>query len=162
MKKKIKASSMVCLLLITLIITVFNAKAISIYDETDFVISGPTHGYVGVSYDYKFYLAPNPYGKNFSLLISWRIENNTGWMGPFPTGQNITISNIWDKRGFYTIHAFAKCNITLYYQIYEVSIFKSKALDSSIWEKTINKPIFLVFAKRFLILNLIIQHITKC
>lgn len=119
-------------------------------NETDFVFSGPTRGYIGVSYDYTFYLAPNEYADNFTLLISWRIDNNTGWMGPFPTGENITLSNAWEKRGFYTIHAFAKCNITLYYQILEVTITKSKILF---------KPFFLTFFKRFPLLNLLFQRI---
>ncbi|KYK28321.1 hypothetical protein AYK20_07400 [Thermoplasmatales archaeon SG8-52-1] len=162
MKKQIKASSMVCIILITTFIAVFNVNAISTYDETDFKISGPTRGYVGVSYDYTFYLAPNPYGENFSLLISWRIENNTGWMGPFPTGENITLSNSWDKMGFYTIHAFAKCNISLYYQTYEVAIFRSKGLESFICKKTINKPIFLLFLERFPLLKLMVQYLIKC
>jgi hypothetical protein len=119
-------------------------------NETDFVISGPTRGYIGISYDYTFYLNPNEYADNFSLLISWRIDNNTGWMGPFPTGENISISNAWDKRGFYTIQAFAKCNITIYYQIYEVTITKSKILY---------KAFFLTFIKRLPLFNLLLQRI---
>ena len=158
---KNKAALIVFLVFIIIFIANLNVNAISTYDETDFIISGPTHGYVGVSYDYNFYLAPNEYGDTFLLLISWRIENNTGYMGPFPTGENITISNTWDRRGFYTIQAFAKCNITIYYNTYEVGIFKSKILEKNIWnkEKTFNNPIFLKFIERFPLINLLFQSL---
>lgn len=148
-------------MLITIVYVVFNVNAVSINDETDFIISGPTHGYVGVSYNFTFYLAPNQYGDNFYLQISWRIENNTGWMGPYPTGQNITLSNSWGRMGFYTIQAFAKCNISIYYETYEVGIFKSKVLEPSIWqkEKILNNPIFFTFLERFPLLNLLLKSI---
>ena len=70
-------------------------------------ITGPTIGMPGVEYNYTF-ITTDPDGDDVWYYIDWRDESNSGWIGPYPSGQEVVVSHTWDKRGRYTIKAKAK------------------------------------------------------
>lgn len=73
----------------------------------DPTIDGPTNGKAGTSYDYTF-TAVDPDGTNIWYYVDWGDDTNSGWVGPYASGQEMVLSHTWDERGTYTIKAKAK------------------------------------------------------
>jgi acid phosphatase type 7 len=71
------------------------------------LIDGLLHGKSGVAYQYTFN-ATDPNGDNVSYLIDWGDNTSSGWIGPYLSGDEITESHSWSKKGTYTIKAKAK------------------------------------------------------
>ncbi|MCX6667347.1 MAG: PQQ-binding-like beta-propeller repeat protein [Euryarchaeota archaeon] len=71
-------------------------------------ITGPTNGNAGVEYQYNF-TSTDPEGDNVTYGISWG-EGCPGivWVGPYPSGQEITVSHTYSGQGTFTISAMAK------------------------------------------------------
>jgi hypothetical protein len=95
-------------------------------------IDGPNHGKPGVEYTYCINLSdPN----NDSLFVFWDWGDgiNTGWVGPYGSGEEVCASHTWNKKGTYTISVTIKdeygASITAYM---EVTIPRNKAVDNSI------------------------------
>ena len=70
-------------------------------------IDGPASGKAGISYNYTFQ-ATDPEGTDVWYHIDWDDETNPEWFGPYPSGEIITKSHTWTKKGTYTIKAKAK------------------------------------------------------
>ena len=70
-------------------------------------IDGPSHGNPGTSYDYKF-TGNDPDVSVLYLYIDWGDSSNSGWIGPYDSGQEVTLSHIWSQQGAYTIKCKAK------------------------------------------------------
>lgn len=70
-------------------------------------ISGPTSGKAGVEYIYKF-VSIDPEEDDIYYFVDWGDGTNTGWIGPFDSGEEITQSHVWSERGTYTIKAKAR------------------------------------------------------
>ncbi len=70
-------------------------------------IQGPSSGTIGVPYNYTF-VTTDPEGNTISYYIDWGDETNTGWLGPHPSGESITVAHTWNTRGSYTVKAKAK------------------------------------------------------
>ena len=70
-------------------------------------IEGETHGYYGESYDYTF-IATDPDGDDIWYFIEWGDESNSGWIGPYDSGEEVIKSHTWDDEGTYNIRAKAK------------------------------------------------------
>ena len=84
----------------TLIVTV-NSPPI------DLGIDGESSGKTGESYKYTL-TCTDPEGDDVYYYIDWGDNTNTGWIGPYKSGDSINISHIWTERGGYTIKAKAK------------------------------------------------------
>jgi hypothetical protein len=69
-------------------------------------IIGPTQGKAGEEYEYTF-RSIDPNGDNIFYYISWGDGTDTGWIGPYTSGESITLSHTWSK-GEYKISAKAK------------------------------------------------------
>jgi outer membrane protein assembly factor BamB len=69
-------------------------------------ITGETNGNAGTSYDYIF-MATDPEGAIIWYYVEWADDTNTGWIGPYDSGQQITLGHSWSKPGTYIIHAQA-------------------------------------------------------
>jgi outer membrane protein assembly factor BamB len=72
-------------------------------------ISGPSSGKIKQNYNYTI-VSTDPEGNNISYYVDWGDGTNTGWIGPFNSGYELTVNHTWDKRGTYTIQAKAKDN----------------------------------------------------
>jgi hypothetical protein len=70
-------------------------------------ITGPSVGKAGVKYDYKF-STTDPEENDVFYYILWGDEQEGKWVGNYSSGEEITISHIWEKNGKYTIRAKAK------------------------------------------------------
>ena len=70
-------------------------------------IQGPTQGKVGTSYSYNF-SSTDPDGDDVYYYIDWDDGNIEEWIGPYESGEVITVDHTWDFRGVYAIEAKAK------------------------------------------------------
>lgn len=62
----------------------------------------------GEEYDYKFFTT-DPNGDDVYYYIDWGEYQSVGeWIGPFASGEEVTLSHSWSDRGLYTIKAKAK------------------------------------------------------
>jgi hypothetical protein len=70
-------------------------------------ISGPTTGTIGEEYTYTI-VTTDPDEENVFYWIDWGDDTNTGWIGPYNSGEEVTISHIWYENGIYEIETKAK------------------------------------------------------
>jgi C1A family cysteine protease len=71
------------------------------------IITGPTNGKIKVGTAYNF-TTIDPDDNQVSYYIDWGDGTNSGWIGPYTSGELITQSHIWSNKGDYTIKAKAK------------------------------------------------------
>jgi outer membrane protein assembly factor BamB len=72
-------------------------------------IDGLTLGKVNHNYDYTI-VSTDPEENDVFYYVDWGDGINTGWIGPFPSGEEQTVSHTWAKKGTYTIQGKAKNN----------------------------------------------------
>jgi len=70
-------------------------------------IIGPTSDKPATIYEFKF-LSSDLDDDNIYFNIDWGDMTNSGWIGPFSSGEEITINHTWSTRGRYTIQAKTK------------------------------------------------------
>jgi len=70
-------------------------------------IDGETNGKIETKYDYNF-LTSDPEGLKVWYYIEWGDDTNTGWIGPYLSGEEITKSHSWSKEDTYVIRCKAK------------------------------------------------------
>ncbi len=70
-------------------------------------IDGPTNGTTGASYDYTFN-SEDPDGDDVYYWIDWGDGTSSDWIGPYTSGEEITVRHIWDEPGEYEIIAKSK------------------------------------------------------
>ncbi|MDH7507227.1 MAG: PKD domain-containing protein, partial [Candidatus Thermoplasmatota archaeon] len=68
------------------------------------VINGPTVGNPGIEYEYTFN-ATDPDGDTLEYYINWGDGDITGWIGPYASGEKISLNHSWEKKGNYIIFA---------------------------------------------------------
>ena len=115
-------------------------------------IDGPTNGKAGTEYEYTFTTTDSE-GDNVYYYIEWGddIVDGVRWIGPYGSGEEVTINHTWSKRGNYNIKAKAKDALgaesnwgTLY-----VSMPKNKAFN----------PLFLRFLENHPCMFPILRHL---
>ncbi len=71
-------------------------------------ISGPTQGKAGEEYEYTF-SAVDQNGDDVYYYIEWGGGcPSVNWIGPYTSGEQVTLTNTWGDEGTYTIRAQAK------------------------------------------------------
>jgi outer membrane protein assembly factor BamB len=70
-------------------------------------INGETQGHYGESYDYTF-VSNDPENQDIRYYVDWGDGSYEEWIGPYPSGQEITVGHTWDEENSYTIRAKAK------------------------------------------------------
>ncbi|MCK5260543.1 MAG: PQQ-binding-like beta-propeller repeat protein [Thermoplasmatales archaeon] len=76
-------------------------------------IDGRTNGRVRRSYDYTF-MSTDPNGDDVYYYIEWGDGAVEDWLGPYSSGEEITLSHTWNEKGTYTIRARAKDTYNLW------------------------------------------------
>jgi hypothetical protein len=76
-------------------------------DQNPPEISGPTSGSPGVEYEFTF-VAEDPEEDEIWYFIDWGDTTFEDWFGPFPSGQEVTVSHSWHDTGTYGIKAKSK------------------------------------------------------
>ena len=69
--------------------------------------TGPGSGKTGESYTYNI-SAVDPDGDDVYYYVDWGDMQIEEWIGPFASGEEITLSHTWSEQGTYTIKAKAK------------------------------------------------------
>jgi len=70
------------------------------------VVDGPTSGAAGVEYDYTF-LTTDPEGEDVQYYINWG-DKKEFWLGPYPSGDIVTIAHVWNMTGDFTVKVKAR------------------------------------------------------
>lgn len=70
-------------------------------------ITGQTKGKIKVATEYNF-TTIDPNGDDVYYFINWGDDTNSSWIGPYQSGDLITKSHTWSKKGTYIIKAKAK------------------------------------------------------
>jgi uncharacterized protein (UPF0248 family) len=113
------------------------------------IIEGEIEGNVGVSYQYTFKTI-DPNADNVFYYIDWGDNSNSGWIGPYPSDQEVITDHHWSKKGDYTI----KCKVKdiIYaesdWATLEVTMPRNRALYNSL---------LLTFLERFPFLERLFQ-----
>ena len=70
-------------------------------------ITGPTTGIPGMNYSFIFNSTDSE-GENVYLFIDWGDGTNTDWLGPYNSGEEVTMDHTWSTTKIFTIKAKAK------------------------------------------------------
>ena len=70
-------------------------------------INGPIIGLKNKRYAYNFTL-DDPELDDIEFFVDWDDGNNTGWLGPFDSGETLTLTHSWSEKGTYTVKAKAR------------------------------------------------------
>jgi hypothetical protein len=70
-------------------------------------ITGPVKGKIGVLQNYTI-TAIDPENQQVQYFIDWGDSNNSGWLGPFNSGEQITVNHTWQTKGTYIVKVKAK------------------------------------------------------
>jgi hypothetical protein len=70
-------------------------------------INGSIEGKPRVEYPYTV-VSTDPNGDDVYYYIDWGDNTNSGWVGPYDSGQEITRSHTWSKKGTYLVQCKAK------------------------------------------------------
>ena len=71
------------------------------------IVTGPDGGAVGVFYEYNFVSTDNNLDDVY-YYIDWGDGNIEEWVGPYESGEEVTISHMWSEIGEYEIRAKAR------------------------------------------------------
>ena len=70
-------------------------------------INGETDGKAGKSYDYTI-VSTDPEEEDIYYFVYWGDDNSSGWIGPYESGEVVTLSHTWEVKDTYNITARAK------------------------------------------------------
>ena len=91
----------VCMLVVMPVLSVSATvnESLEILDLSDW----PTQGSVGIEYIFCIDIPQEPEGDDFFVLFDWGDGSNSGWLGPYASGENVCSSHIWYESGDYEI-----------------------------------------------------------
>ncbi len=69
--------------------------------------TGPTHGGIRISYSYQTSTTDSNLDQIY-YMFDWDDGTNSGWVGPYNSGQTATASHVWNLRGSYGVKVKAK------------------------------------------------------
>lgn len=107
------------------------------------IIDGPSQGKENKSYNFNISTTDSD-SDNVKYLVEWGDGNDTGWIGFYESGEQISLSHSWAKRGTYNIRLKAK-------DIYETESewsepFSMKIFAPEILINEINGNLFRIYA----------------
>jgi len=117
-------------------------------------INGPTSGKIGEEYDYEFF-APDPDGDDLYYFVEWGDDTNSGWKGPYHSGQSMILSHTWNEEGTFAIRAKAKDDYGAEsgWAKLEVTMPRNKAINTPFLRLLENHPVL------FKMLQLLFQRL---
>lgn len=101
-------------------------------------INGPTSGKIDISYIYTA-STTDPEGDQLYYFFDWGDGTNSGWQGPYNSGQQASVSKEWSNQGTYVV--------------------KVKAKDADGKESVWSDPLSVTMPKQFNLIAQIIQWI---
>jgi|GEM_PF-3906669 len=70
-------------------------------------VAGESQGKIKTEYTYEI-SSIDPEENEVFLFVDWGDDTNSGWLGPFDSGESVEVSHLWDSKGSYTIRVKAK------------------------------------------------------
>ena len=70
-------------------------------------ITGPLTGKIRELCEYRI-VTTDYQNDDIEYYVDWGDETNSGWIGPYPSGENITVNHTWKSKNIYTINAKAR------------------------------------------------------
>ncbi|MBS3778672.1 MAG: hypothetical protein KGY50_05230, partial [Candidatus Thermoplasmatota archaeon] len=118
----------------------FGDPTLAISDESEPPVtpeapSGPSSGRIGEEYNYSA-STTDPEGDDIFYFFEWSENNNSGWLGPFASGETCTASVRWSERGNYQIRVRAKDDhgsISGWSDPLEVAMPKNNVFNPVMW-----------------------------
>lgn len=95
------------------------------------IISGPTTGVEGEEYEFTF-ITTDPEGDDVYYFIEWGDDTNSGWIGPYTSGEEAKVTHTWALEGYYEIRALAKDVYEVkstWSNLFQIHIFGGPVLD---------------------------------
>ncbi len=119
-------------------------------------IDGPANGNKGTKYDYTF-SSTDPEGQPLLYFIDWGDGTTEQWIGPFNSGQPVTVGHIWEKKGTYQIKAktMDEDSGVSYWGEYEVTMPKNNIFSFGLLCMQLLEQIF----ERFPLVFPILRHL---
>jgi hypothetical protein len=71
------------------------------------ILNGPTSGGIDIEYSFTV-VSTDPNGDDVYYMADWGDGTNSGWAGPFASGQTATLKHAWSGAGSYPVKAKAK------------------------------------------------------
>jgi hypothetical protein len=71
------------------------------------IINGPVHGHPGYEYEFTF-VVYDPEGDEVWIKVDWGDGEITDWLGPYESGEIVTLTHVYDEEGSYYIKAKSK------------------------------------------------------
>jgi len=102
-------------------------------------INGPASGIKDNKYEYTF-CSTDPDEDNVYYWIEWGDGTNTGWVGPFSSGETIKKTHTWSNSGIYTLKAKAKDtnNVESDWSSMTITMPRTKRFNIDFFEKLSN------------------------
>ena len=103
-------------------------------------LNGPTSVSKGTEYTYKI-TATDPNEDEVYILVKWGDGSNSGWKGPYESGEEVIFKHKWNIRKTYTIRVKAKDNenVESEYKELSVKVPKSKCSLFQLYNKITNQ-----------------------
>ncbi|MCJ7570582.1 MAG: hypothetical protein MUO82_01715, partial [Candidatus Thermoplasmatota archaeon] len=97
-------------------------------------VTGEINGKIGVEYSYNA-IATDPDGDQIYYWFDWGNNKNSGWVGPFASGEQCNAKYKWGTTGNYTIKVKVKDTNRFEsdWAILEISMPKTKATNGSLF-----------------------------
>jgi len=98
-------------------------------------INGPNSGKPGIEYEYTFN-STEPDSDGVYYFIDWGDGTNSSWIGPYPSGEEITLSYNWSEKKTFTISAKARdiFDAESNWSEFEVTILRNRATANSLFQ----------------------------
>jgi hypothetical protein len=112
-------------------------------------IDGPTEGVPDILYNFTF-KSESPLVNDLYYWIEWADGSNSGWLGPFDSGVEITESHVWDSRGDCRIQVKAKDinGLVSSWSIFKFKISRNRAIVNSLLQLFFDRfPLLEVFLR---------------
>jgi hypothetical protein len=68
---------------------------------------GPTNGFINEVYRYTS-STTDPYNLSLFYRFNWGDGSTSDWIGPYPSGEEVTLNHSWEKSGTYSVRVQAK------------------------------------------------------
>ena len=106
-------------------------------------IIGKTNGKVGEEYEYCLDYSVDLYGESLYVWWEWGDETNTGWLGPYESGEPMCATHSWSEKGIYTIKAKLKnpYGTESDWATLELSMSRNRAINTTFINFLKNHPI---------------------
>jgi hypothetical protein len=114
-------------------------------------VAGPTSGNKGTEYDYIFQCI-TPDSCDVYYYIDWDDGEIEDWIGPYASGEEVTVPHTWDEKGAYIIKAKAKDIHDAESDWGSLSVTMPKA-------KAVNSPILYRFLENHPLIQLLFNYL---